>query len=562
MLGLVFGPRTQACGLLRHRAKRQAASIVPRAASAGPAAPSASAPAVETPAPLSSCDGAATSQLLENLHERCQREPFAWTEAAGASETLTARPSAQPSPDPPLVLEEASGCPIPPAPSPASSPSSPSSASPRQPSCQPYTVPVSGAPKRAAAPPPPAASVAPSFVGKPHVGVPPPTPTPPSMSLATTEVTTETDEHCSATHPGSMCCTSTAVEKDSTATSCVVTVRTTVTLTDSRLHVASSELEELAWLAARDAAEEAVGALNRRSTRGPEGREERHRFVCNMLRHGRIRETTRMENGFGHVSYQVTLEDKTTGKRIRAAFKPRVEGDCEGWHRVPIEVAAYQLNLLLGMDVVPPAVTREDCDVDWTHYPMGGAFIYWCSNARQLDQVPMHEWSVPSAVLLSDTRILDVLIQNSDRHAGHFLYAEHWADGDYVGGPQGQGQQSRRGGAGSSPGGGGGGGGGSGGPLWRGRLSPVLIDHAAGFRADAFVSLDHENAFITGPTHRISARTYLRLRFLDAPSLRACMRGILSDEEVAALLARRDAVLAFFDSLVAEKGYDKVVLEA
>lgn len=38
---------------------------------------------------------------------------------------------------------------------------------------------------------------------------------------------------------------------------------------------------------------------------------------------------------------------------------------------MPIEVAAYQLNLLLGMDVVPPAVFREEADVDWTHYPAG-----------------------------------------------------------------------------------------------------------------------------------------------------------------------------------------------
>lgn len=42
-----------------------------------------------------------------------------------------------------------------------------------------------------------------------------------------------------------------------------------------------------------------------------------------------------------------------------------MEGDGEGWHRVPIEAAAYQLNLLLGMDYVPPAVFRRTCDVDW-----------------------------------------------------------------------------------------------------------------------------------------------------------------------------------------------------
>ena len=30
-------------------------------------------------------------------------------------------------------------------------------------------------------------------------------------------------------------------------------------------------------------------------------------------------------------------------RAVKALFKPRVEGDCEGWHRVPIEVAAYQV---------------------------------------------------------------------------------------------------------------------------------------------------------------------------------------------------------------------------
>ena len=42
-----------------------------------------------------------------------------------------------------------------------------------------------------------------------------------------------------------------------------------------------------------------------------------------------------------------------------------MEGHGDGWHRVPIEAAAYSLNLLLGMDYVPPAVFRSSCDVDW-----------------------------------------------------------------------------------------------------------------------------------------------------------------------------------------------------
>lgn len=84
----------------------------------------------------------------------------------------------------------------------------------------------------------------------------------------------------------------------------------------------------------------------------------------------------------------------------------------------------------------------------------------------------------------------DVLIQNSDRHAGHFLVAEHWADGAYTNShnnnkPKGSGSNTGIGDGGVNA-------------HWRGRMSPVLIDHAAGFRHDAFVCLDHENAFLTG----------------------------------------------------------------
>jgi hypothetical protein len=45
------------------------------------------------------------------------------------------------------------------------------------------------------------------------------------------------------------------------------------------------------------------------------------------------------------------------------------------------------------------------------------------------------------------------------------------------------------------------------GAVWRGRQSPVLIDHAAGFRKDAFVTLDHENAFCTGGTTHLNDST-------------------------------------------------------
>ena len=153
-------------------------------------------------------------------------------------------------------------------------------------------------------------------------------------------------------------------------------------------------------------------------------------------------DAVKIENSFGHINYLCTLEDRLTkqrwegwGIRLRAVsepssalwikpfilptprpsvitvrckalFKPAVEGNCEGWHRVTAEAAAYHLNLLLGMDYVPPSVCRSRADVDWQHFPHGGAFIYWCTGAEALPAVPTREWGCCPEVLLSDTRIL------------------------------------------------------------------------------------------------------------------------------------------------------------
>lgn len=188
-----------------------------------------------------------------------------------------------------------------------------------------------------------------------------------------------------------------------------------------------------------------------------------------------------------------------------------------------MEWVAYELNLMLGMDYVPPVAYRKGgIDVDFQRFDEG-AFIHFAPDARELQGVPQAEWGCGMDVLLSDTRILDVLLHNSDRHHGHFLHAPHWV----------------------AP---------------HPRL-PVLIDHAAAFRKDAFVSLDHENAFRTGPVRAVSARTYLKLRFLDARAIAAAFSGVLSPGEMRQLLQRRNSVLEYLDRLVATEGYGRVVLD-
>lgn len=89
---------------------------------------------------------------------------------------------------------------------------------------------------------------------------------------------------------------------------------------------------------------------------------------------------------------------------------------------------------------------------------------------------------------------------------------------------------------------------------------PVLIDHAASFRREAFVSMEHENAFQTGPTTCVGCKTYLRLRFLDAKAIKDEFGEFLSTSEQRALLERRNNILAYLDRLVDAQGYDKTVI--
>ena len=61
------------------------------------------------------------------------------------------------------------------------------------------------------------------------------------------------------------------------------------------------------------------------------------------------------------------LQDPHTAQRVHAIYKPRVYGDAGGWHRTPMEWVAYRLNLLLGLDLVPPVAYR------WAGGPRVGA---------------------------------------------------------------------------------------------------------------------------------------------------------------------------------------------
>jgi len=249
-------------------------------------------------------------------------------------------------------------------------------------------------------------------------------------------------------------------------------------------------------------------------------RDRAHRDITTDLYNGEIVEAAPFSaNGSRTALFRVAVRNPQTGRVRQAIFKLRMWGDNDGWNRTPIEYVAYELNRMLDMDYVPPVAYRREIDVDFQRRPEG-ALVDLVEGARPIYDVPVAEWGMRQDLLLSDTRVLDVLLQNSDRHRDNFLVGRHWATG---------------------------------------RQMPVLIDQGAGLRPGAVVRMEDDNAFGTGAVHVVRRSTLDALRRLDRPTMQARFGEFVSDRELGEILERRDRIVGYFDTLIRERGEPNVV---
>jgi hypothetical protein len=158
------------------------------------------------------------------------------------------------------------------------------------------------------------------------------------------------------------------------------------------------------------------------------------------------------------------------------------------------ELAAYEIDKLLGLDMVPPTVAR---DIDGH----SGAIQFWVNGIRTYEGTrelpPDHAWSRQ----LSRMKVFDTLLGNSSRN-----------------------------------------------------LNNMLVD-----RNDSFVLVDFSESFSTYRTlknlpTRFDRRLMEGIRTLDSAPSRAQLKRLLSDAELDALLARKNALEAQIERLVAERG--------
>ena len=200
---------------------------------------------------------------------------------------------------------------------------------------------------------------------------------------------------------------------------------------------------------------------------------------------------------------KVTLEKD--GRTVRGVWKPIKRGPREEtWESYQAEVAAYELDKMLLLRMVPPTVEREIRGLK-------GSLQLWLEGYRRFDEAKAE---VPTGAAwertLSRMKTFDNLISNWARSDKDFMVDAAW--------------------------------------------NVVLIDHSQAFLSTQELSAKPEQV----PS--IFDRSLMaRLRSLQADTLSMRFGRKLLEPQVRAILSRRDALLTLMEKLIAEKGESAVL---
>lgn len=198
--------------------------------------------------------------------------------------------------------------------------------------------------------------------------------------------------------------------------------------------------------------------------------------------------------------HRLTLEKD--GRRLRAIFKNLdgytgyVSGESlmvalNQTDRYQYDVAAYRIDRMLGLNLIPPAVLR-------TVNGQEGAVQLWVENAFNEDKRAARGMDPPDPASFERQwqmmHVFDILIFNVDRNAGNILYTEDW------------------------------------------QLRP--IDHTRAFRLHGGRPDNLRKLDLTFPPELIA-----KLESLDDDSLKQSMKGLLHPMQIKAVLKRRDQLI-------------------
>jgi len=168
------------------------------------------------------------------------------------------------------------------------------------------------------------------------------------------------------------------------------------------------------------------------------------------------------------------------------------------WEAYKAEIAAYKLDRILGLDMVPPTIERR-VGSDLASLQL---WVEGCTHLEKRDQSKCPR-PIVWAKQVCRQRTFDNLIANVDRNAGNLLVDDEW--------------------------------------------NLVLIDHSRAFASNTMPFLKQMT--------RIDREFYEKLKALDEETLmRELKPWVLGGGTLRDILKRRDKIVAQFDRFVSEKG--------
>jgi hypothetical protein len=195
-------------------------------------------------------------------------------------------------------------------------------------------------------------------------------------------------------------------------------------------------------------------------------------------------------------------------------------GFWEGWQ---YEIAAYRMDKLIGLNMIPPTVERA-------LNGKKGSLQYWVENKYSLLDLQERGIPIPASATESTdrmkyvTRAFDSLIANEDRTQQNVRYTEDWRT--------------------------------------------ILIDHSRSFRSGR----EFTEKLLFGPhgvRKNAEGRPFLYRRlpraFVDSlktmtfETVKGAVGTCLNDKEIRSLLARRDLLLGDIAEMIKAQGEDKVL---
>jgi hypothetical protein len=200
---------------------------------------------------------------------------------------------------------------------------------------------------------------------------------------------------------------------------------------------------------------------------------------------------------------KVTLRKQ--GRTVDGLWKPIKRGPREEtWESYQAEVAAYELDKMIGLFMVPPTVEREIKGLK-------GSLQLWVEGCRSFEEARAE---APGGVAwdrtMSRMKIFDNLISNWARSDRDFMVDPEW--------------------------------------------NVLLIDHSQAFLSTRELSAKSEQI-----PEMFDKNLMERLRSLHSDTLSMRFARLLLDPQVRAILGRRDALLTLMEKLVAEKGESAVL---